>query len=546
MKAHRLSLAAFAVVALAAVLSLAVPEAFAAVTSTPFPHLEVAQLATALAVLRTQHADLTTRIAATQASIVDGMAEEEVRRIEGEHAALVAQAETLQRQIDEAVRAEQATTTTTTTTATPDAIRAERQRVATINEIGRRAALTADVIRAAVEGDTTVEAFRAQAFDALATRQAAAPTSSVTITRDERDTMRRGMTDAIVARLARAAGERNVQIPEHARAYSEMGFAEMAAEAIGHRGHLRTARQVGEVLERAFHSTSDFPGIFTDAMNVRLLGRYQLATPAYRLFAARYNANDFRQQNIVRAGDFPTLQPVGETGEIKAGTFSESKEVMTVSPYAVRFGISRQMIVNDNLGAIDQVIGSSSDRVVDWENAKAFALLISASHAGPTLLTDNKAVFHTGHSNHVTSGTAISVTSVGLGRSAMMAQTSLDGLKLNLRPAVILTGADRATEAEQLTTQITPATMGAVVPDWMKRLQAAADANIDGNHWYLFADPSVCPCFVYGNLNGYEGPRLSTNDPFTVQGIEVKLEHDFGIAGIDYRGAYHNAGAAPT
>jgi hypothetical protein len=82
--------------------------------------------------------------------------------------------------------------------------------------------------------------------------------------------------------------------------------------------------------------------------------------------------------------------------------------------------------------------------------------------------------------------------------------------------------------------------------DWLKRLMPVGDANITGNHWFLFADPSVAPCFVYGNLQGFEGPRLSTDDPFTVQGVEFKLEHDFGVAAIDYRGGYHNAGAAPT
>lgn len=564
MKAHRLYLAAGVAVAVAAV-ALILPAAdVAAAIAWLTPqnwHQGIALAIVApLATLRTQHTEAVRAAEALEASITDGMAEADVTRIRGEHATAVQRASDLQRQIAEAETAERAAQTTqqatTTSPAAPapsaptaeEAIATERRRISDIRALGTRANLPADQVNTAIDGGETVEAFRVRAFDVLAERSRQAPTASVnaSITRDERDVFRRNMAGAIVARLARAAGDRNVHIPEASRAYGEMGFAEMAAEAIGHRGHLRTARQVVEVFERAFHSTSDFPGIFTDAMNVRLLARYMAATPAFRLFCARYNANDFRQQNVVRAGDFPSLQRIDETGEIKRGTFSESKEPFQVYPYGVMLNISRQMLVNDNLSAIDQVLGSSGERVTDWENAQAFALLVSASNAGPTLVTDNTAVFATGHDNHVTSGTAISVTSVGLGTAAMSKKTSLDGIKLNLEPAVLMTGPDRYTEAAQLVAAITPATVSAVVPDYMKRLLAAKDANISGNHWYLFADVNKAPCFVYGNLQGFEGPRLSTDDPFTVQGVSIKLEHDFGVGAIDYRGAYHNAGAAPA
>ena len=555
MKAYRLSIAAVAVLAALAVTTLlAVPDAQAAVTAlfhwpTANP-VESLQMATALAGLRATHGELTTRIAAKLAELVDGLPEADVRRIEGEHDELVRQAEDVQRQITAAEAAERAAPASPAAAAqaADAAIRTERTRVAAINEIGTRAALPATDVAAAITNGESVEDFRRRAFDALTSRQASAPTASVnaSITRDETDTRRRAMSGALVARLARASGERNVQIPEMSRAYGEMGLAEMAAEVIGHRGHLRTPRQVVEVMERAFHSTSDFPGIFSDALNTRLLGRYQQAMPTYRLFCAPYVATDFRAINVVRAGDFPAPQRILETGEIPASTFGESKEQLTVHPYGVRIGISRQMIVNDNLGAIDQMLGSYSDVVLNWENGLAFEALVSNSYTGPTLLTDSTVMFHTSHGNETASGTAISIASVGAGRAKMMKQTGINGRKLNLQPVTILTGPDRLTEAEQLVATINPALIANAQTDWMKRLRPAGDANIENDHWYLFADPAVAPCFVYGTLQGFEGPRLSVNDPFTVQGIEVKLEHDFGVAGIDYRGATHNEGAPPA
>jgi hypothetical protein len=107
----------------------------------------------------------------------------------------------------------------------------------------------------------------------------------------------------------------------------------------------------------------------------------------------------------------------------------------------------------------------------------------------------------------------------------------------------ILTGPDKQTQAEQLLTQITPAQSSNVVPESLRRLAPVADANISGNAWYLFADPAIAPCFVYGYLEGFEGPRLTSQEEFGVQGLSTKLEHDFGVSAIDYRGGYRNPGA---
>jgi hypothetical protein len=203
------------------------------------------------------------------------------------------------------------------------------------------------------------------------------------------------------------------------------------------------------------------------------------------------------------------------------------------------------MVVNDNLSAIDQVLAGFGDRVACFENDTAFASLLSGTGSnGPTPLTDALQVFNTAtHANLAAAGTAIDVTNVAVGVAAMQKKTSLDGLKLNLTPATLLCGPDKGLQAQQLVTQITPAQTSNAVPDSIKRLTVATDANITGNARYLFADPGAAPVFVYGLLEGFEGPRLSTRDEWSVQGVSVKLEHDFGCNAIDFRGAYKNPGA---
>ncbi len=127
------------------------------------------------------------------------------------------------------------------------------------------------------------------------------------------------------------------------------------------------------------------------------------------------------------------------------------------------------------------------------------------------------------------------MTTVGAGRAAMMKQRTLDGMIANFQPAILLTGPDKLTEAEQLLTTITPAATSNVVPESLRRLVPVGDANITGNGWYLFADPSIAPTFVYALLDGFEGPRLTSENTFGVQGMRVKLEHDFGVIKCETR-----------
>lgn len=510
----------------------------------------------ALPALRDKRADLVTRSEAKRSELVDGLAAEAVTRIEADHQALLDQIAAVDTEIRAAEDAEPQTRDAPPPApppASPDAqaiaeraVAAERTRCTTIRDLATRAG-HADMAERHIAAGTTVEAFRAALFDAMVERQSRAPIDPhVRIGQDETETRRDGMAAALAARMARAAGERDATIPENARRWGEMGVVEMAAECIGYRGHLRTPRQVVEVFERAAHTTSDFPAIFVDAMNRRLLARYQTAAPTYRRFCARYNVDDFRDLNVIRAGDFPALQPVAEDGEIKSGTFSESKEKHSVKAYGVILNISRHMIINDQLMAIDQVLASAGQRVSDFENALAFQVLLMNSAAGPVLLTDSKNVFHTGHGNLTSSGTAVGIASIGVGRAAMAKQKTLDGLPLNLQPAVILCGPDRIQDVEQILSPILAATAGNAVPEAIRRLVPVSDGSITDNSWYLFADPTVAPCFVYGYLNGFEGPRLTSEVQFSVQGVRTKLEHDFGVSAIDWRGGYRNAGAAPA
>lgn len=354
------------------------------------------------------------------------------------------------------------------------------------------------------------------------------------ITRDEQETKRQGMTQALVAQMSGGKPESDKAIP-----FMGYGLVDIAAETIGHRGRIRNAGDKIEVFMAAGHTRSDFSGIFENALNKVLLDRYEVQAPTYRKIARKRNFNDFRVHPMVRAGDMPKLQPVGEGGEIKFGTFGEKRETAILAPYGIGLRFSRQMFIDDDLGAIYDMLNDYGAMVADFEEETFYAFKAAA-----TLTSDGLAVHVAGHNNLAGAGTAITVAALGAGRAAIRKQTTIDGKKMNMAPSILLVGPDKETEADQLVTSITPNLPSSVNP-FSGRLEVVSSAQVTGNRWELYVDPfrPGGACFVYGYLNGAEAPRIRVDEPFGQQGMATTVEHDFGLGAIDFRGTYANPGA---
>lgn len=364
---------------------------------------------------------------------------------------------------------------------------------------------------------------------------------SARIIRDERETRRQGLEAAIVARMSR---DREVRGP--GRDYMSMTLAEMAMVGMGRRD--RVARGGGEqrAIEMAFasHTTSDFPAVFENAMNRRLASAYAAAQPVYRAVAERIDFTDFRPHPIAQVGDWPTLLPVEESGEIKYGTVSDKKESVALVAYARAFRITRQMMVNDDLAAIDRIINTRGRAVAAFEDATFFAMMLSGSNAdGPRLLETTRQVFNATDGTKAGTAAAITPTGISAGYAAMRKRKGVSGESfLAVEPRILLTGPDKEFEAMQLLAPIQAAQASNVNP-YVGKLTPATTPYIAGNAWYMFADPSEVPVFMYGYLQGEEGPRLRTDEPFGQQGAAYSVELDFGCGATDFRGGYKNAGA---
>ena len=293
------------------------------------------------------------------------------------------------------------------------------------------------------------------------------------------------------------------------------------------------------------NTTSDFPNILGVAANKVFLSAYSLAVGTYRAIASQQDLPNFQPNNMVRAGDFPALFQLNEHGEITRGSISESAETAQLKSHGRTFGISRQVLINDNLGVFTNMAAQAGRAVAVYENRLVWAVLLS----NPTLATTNAQMFSTTHKNLTSSGTAISAASLGIGRAAMRVQKSLDGNVLNVAPAVLVVPASKETIAEQVISPlVVPEATSNLTPVGLRapNLALVVEPLLDDDStlsWYLFGQPGLGSNLIYGYLSGNSAPRVRTNSPFNVDGIEFQVLLDFYAAAIDFRFGYKNAGA---
>ena len=432
-----------------------------------------------------------------------------------------------------------------------EAQRAERERIAGIDAAveAARALLPAERITPirteAVERGWSADQVRRALFDALV---AGSPRPSV----PARPETGPGHDDPamLIDAMAEALAARSMpgyQPPQGAGRHAEfMGWrpSDMVGELLRARGERSVPRNPTLLAERAFHTTSDFPLLLSAAANKMLLAAYQPAQPTYRQIFLRRDFRDFKPHRHLRVGDFPTLLPLLENGEIQAGTMSESQEIVLLQTFARRIRVTRPMLVNDDLGAFTDFAAAIGRRVADFENATAYGLLNLANGDGPTLTTGSATVFGTAaaRANKASAGSALDLTGLAAGRAAIMKQKTLDGLPIAVGSSMrLVVGPNQELAARQLTVSVA-ATQTSNANVYAGFVQPLVEPLIQNNRWYLFSDPLSAPVYVYGYLNGAEGPQVATGPVSGVDGVEVSVIFDFGVGAIDWRGAWFNPG----
>jgi HK97 family phage prohead protease len=412
-----------------------------------------------------------------------------------------------------------------------------RETRAQVNAEIRTIAETAGLTRAwadeQIDAETSVADARAAAFAAMQERSQQAPrTTRATFGTDHTDPVEIA-TRAGEALHARANPAH--QLSEAARQYAGMSTIDLARDCLRRSGAVMTGLSADAVITRALHSTSDFPLILGDAVGRELRRAYQAAPSGVRQVARQTSARDFRAKRLLQFGEGPELKKVAELGEFQHGTIEESGESYSVETFGRIFGISRQALINDDLGAFSQIPSKLGQAARSFEAAQLVAKLT----ANPAM-SDGIAVFDADHGNLTATYAAPGLTPLALARLAMRKQKGLGGELIDATPRFVLVPAELETVAEQALADIAATKTADHNP--FVNLTLVVDPRLtNAEQWYVVADPAMIDGLEYAYLEGAPGPQIETKQGFEVDGVQMKVRLDFGCGWTDYRG-WHRVG----
>jgi hypothetical protein len=421
---------------------------------------------------------------------------------------------------------------------TTNALELERTRCAELTKLCKRSKLD-DLGEEMIRNGTPLDQARAMVLDALATRSESYapnpwPSGAVEVVATERDDRVRTLGAALASRAGCTSS-----IPEAARQYARLSMVDMARICLEARGKSTRLMSGAEII-RAAHTTSDFPALLGEAGNRVLLDGYNAYAGGVKQISRKSSARDFRAKSLLRLGEFPALLKVAEHGEVKSGTIAEAKESYSLATFARIFALTRQAIINDDMGAFEMVrlYGRAA---AELEAAQLVGLLTSNPAMG-----DGQPLFSTAHGNLAAAGGAISIPTLGEALRAMRTQKGLDKkTPINVIPRFLVVPAALEVVALQVTAEIN-ATQASDVNPFTGRLVPIVDPRLDlhsATAWYVAADPALAPALEHSYLEGEEGPALTEQQGFEVMGTQWRVHMDFGCGVVSHEGLYKNPGA---
>lgn len=394
----------------------------------------------------------------------------------------------------------------------------------------------------------TAEAASKKLLAALAA--AATPTAGATHNvMDQRDKFIAGASNAILARIEPGKGGEKLQAGNE---YAGMGLKSLIRVALRNANVPGADRLDGSDLAAklfASHSTSDFPYLLADSAAKLLRATYQNAPTTWQQWAPTLSVSSFNSHSIVSLSAFSDLATKLEGGEYTQGTLSEYRETIQASTKGRYIGLTREMIVNDDLGAFTRLASS-----LGWAAANSVDKAVYTYLEANGNLSDGGALFNTtavtttgGHANLAGSGGAVTTATLAAGEAAMAAQKDPSrSTVLGLRPRFLVVPYGKKQIAWEVLNSKTE-----VSQSNPNKLNYAASLGLDliaapnlthATAWYLFGDRNT-PCIEVAFLNGQQTPYIEENVEFMTDEMRMKVRLDFGVAATEWRTGYKNGGA---
>ena len=296
-----------------------------------------------------------------------------------------------------------------------------------------------------------------------------------------------------------------------------------------------------ELIQRAM-STSDFPVLLSNVANKMLDMAFTEAEATFDVWTQAVDVKDFKQGVAAHMQTGGKLQKVAENGELKNIEFGENGEVFKLETYGAKFRVTRQMLINDDLGAFQNFFEEFGSMARRSANSIVYDLLQGRGEFANYTMSDGKAIFDaTTHKNYDATGAAIATAPLTSARTKMRRQEE-NGVKLNITPKYLLVSPENETAALQLlNSESDPAANNSgVVNVHRNTLDVVVDSELEATPWYLAA-PRRTIKVLY--LQGTGRKPIVRESDRNLSGVTFECVFDFGVYAEDFRGLYKNAGA---
>lgn len=325
-------------------------------------------------------------------------------------------------------------------------------------------------------------------------------------------------------------------------------LGELLASATG-----QSRRDIGGIFNAiragAGISTSEVSGLLSNIANKLVRAGFEAVEQEWAKISAIGSVNDFKEMTSYSlTGDYK-FQKVGPGGEIKHATMGEVAYGNKADTYARLFSLTRQDLINDDLGAfakIKPLLGRGSALALNELFWNEFLSQV------PTFWTAANKNLLTGASS------ALDVDSLTRAEAALIDQVDPDGNPMGLSAAILLTASSNKTLGIRLandsqlaisgnTDRIITATnpfAGRLKPVSSTYLASPKIPNSSPLHWWLLADPADCPTIETVFLNGRREPIIESADlMFDQLAIGFRGFFDLGVRCQEKRASVRSVGA---
>ncbi|MDR1165738.1 MAG: hypothetical protein LBO66_07675 [Deltaproteobacteria bacterium] len=412
------------------------------------------------------------------------------------------------------------------------AVEGERRRAKGIMELCRSLDLGDATCASMLSRGVSVEKARSEALKMVTDKyERGAGGLDFRVTKDEGESFRKRFIDAIGIRTGQLTGKDKPEAGSDELA--SMPLTELAKACLRQKG-LKATGDTLPMVGRAI-TTSDLPLLLQEGAKRYLLRGFAENQETWGQWTDSGSVTDFRPFKMISVGLDNSLERIYALDEYTYTVAKEEGEEVEVHTFGRGFGLSREAIINDDLGAVTalpQELGRGVSRHV---GDAVYNVLAS------DIMGDKKPLFDSAaHSNVVIGGGdgTPTVDSISKALLKMSEQKDVVGKRLSLRPVFFLAplalqaACETFFNSQMIGTQALPTTKNIYANHFTRIYDHRLD-QLSPTTWYFVGEKAMGVRVLY--LRGVKTPYMEDHVEFNVDAIKYKVRFDYGVKAISWR-----------